>query len=323
MKFIKPGIYFSFFLLTAYILTCCTREDQDKVKKEAAILELVNEIRPDSLENDVIWLQNMDNRFCFGDNQKNVAKKIKKRFINMGYDNTIIDSFLVSITFRTVTYLQYCYNVIATLEGTDYPDSLCVVGGHYDNILKTGGDLLGTIPGANDNASGVAGVIETARVFKKHDFRPSGTIMFIAFGAEEVGLYGSKDFAAAPNGYSSKIRFMLNFDMIASENSVDPASWYVNIMDYDNSHKLRTEAEAMVPRYTVVESFNDNTMHNYSDSYSFFLYGYKALFFFSGDADPNYHTVNDIAAYYNFDYCAEVVKISCALLGDKNWVPGN
>jgi len=324
MKSTRTVKYIGVFLVTAIIMTCCTREVSDKEKKEEAILALVNEVNADSLENDVIWLQNMGNRFCFSGGQRKIANKIRNRFIGMGYENTVLDSFIVARTFREVYYEQMQYNVIATLEGTEYPDSVSVLGGHYDNILKTGGDLLGTIYGANDNASGVAGVLETARVMKKNAFSPAGTIMFIAFGAEEVGLCGSKDFAVDPNGYYLKIRFMLNFDMIACENSSDPANWYVNIMDYNNSHKLRTEAEAMVdPKYTLLESYTDNTSHNYSDSYSFYLCGYKALFFFSGDADPNYHTLNDIAANYNFDYCAEVVKVSCALMADKNWVPGN
>jgi hypothetical protein len=324
MKLSKPVILFSIFLLIVFILTCCTREDPDKIRKEEDILELVNEINADSLENDVVWFQNMGTRFCFSNNKRVIAEKIKKRFISMGYDNTIIDSFQVSVTFRSVYYLQYCYNVIATLEGTEYPDSLCIVGGHYDDVLtQGGGDIFSVVPGANDNASGVAGVFETARVIKEKNFSPSGTIKFIAFGAEELGLLGSWDFSFDLNGFPGHIRFMLNFDMIAYETSPDPVNWKVNIMDYDNSHFLREEAEEMITKYTMLQYFNDNTFHNYSDSYPFSTSRNKAIFFFSGDSDPNYHTLSDIPANCNFEYCREIVEASCALLADKNWVPGN
>jgi Zn-dependent M28 family amino/carboxypeptidase len=64
------------------------------------------------------------------------------------------------------------------------------------------------VPGANDNASGVAATLEIARVMKKFNFRPGYTIMFLAFGAEELGLLGSRDFAADPGGYAGRIRFI-------------------------------------------------------------------------------------------------------------------
>ena len=73
------------------------------------------------------------------------------------------------------------------------------------------------VPGANDNASGVAAALELARVMRKNNFSPRNTIEFIAFGAEELGLYGSKAYAAQANGSSKKIKMMLNNDMIAYE----------------------------------------------------------------------------------------------------------
>jgi hypothetical protein len=106
--------------------------------------------------------------------------------------------------------------------------------------------------------------------------------------------------------------------MVAYEPSDDPASWIVNIIDYDNSHYLRKEAEAMCTKYTQLQFTNINTYYKQSDSYPFFTHGYKALFFFSSTSDPNYHTLNDLAANCNFNYCREIVKASCALLVNKN-----
>ncbi len=191
------------------------------------------------------------------------------------------------------------------------------MGGHYDDILSTS-DLT-VVPGANDNASGTAAVLEVARVMKKNKYKPKSTIMFIAFGAEEIGLLGSSGFCDhILNGFSERVRFMLNSDMIAYEASSSAADWFVNIIDYDNSHSLRHEAEAICDKYTVLNYTNDNTYNRQSDSYPFFTNGYKALFFFSGDADPNYHSLNDVVSNCNFGYCTEVVKLQCALLADKN-----
>jgi hypothetical protein len=106
--------------------------------------------------------------------------------------------------------------------------------------------------------------------------------------------------------------------MIAYEPDNDKTKWRVNIIDYDNSHFLRMEAEQLCAKFTNLSYYNNNTYNKSSDSYPFFNNGFKALFFFSNKMDPNYHTLNDLAANCNFDYCREIVKISCALLVDNN-----
>jgi hypothetical protein len=314
-----PWFSFFLFLLPALILlmTDCKREDDEKERKEALVRNLLNDINADSLEADVTWLQNMGTRFTLTEIHRSVAMRIKKRFINMGYDEARLDSFFVTRTYRNVEYKEWQFNVIALTPGTEYPDSLCILGGHYDNILGTG-DPFTVVPGANDNASGTAAVLEVARVMKKYSFKPKNSIMFIAFGAEEIGLFGSNDFAADPNEFSQKISFMLNNDMIAYETETNPVLWRVNIMDYDNSHKLRKDAEQIIQKYSTLNYKNDNTNNKYSDSYPFFTHGYKALFFFSDKTDPNYHTLNDVALNCNFEYCREITRVNCALLADKN-----
>jgi len=317
MKYLNVFYYSLTFLIMILLLTNCTKEDAEKLRKEALILKLVNDINADSLKNDILWLKNMGTRFALADNRRSVALKIKERFNRMGFPDARIDSFMVNKTYREIVYEQWNYNIIASISGTQYPDSLCIVGGHYDNILGTG-DPFSIVPGANDNASGVAAALEIARVMKKNNFAPENKIMFIAFGAEELGLWGSKDFASNPDGFSQKIKFMLNNDMIAYEPTDDPAGWYVNIIDYDNSHNLRADAEKMCSRYTILNYRNDNTYSGRSDSFPFFAWGYKALFFYSDKVDPNYHTLNDLPDNCNFDYCREITRISCALLVVKN-----
>jgi hypothetical protein len=317
MKF--PGIIFQSLTLISIglCLTECKKEDPEKVRRETFTSLLLKDINADSLEADVLWLQNIGTRFALADNHKKVAVRIKNRFIRMGYADARLDSFFIMKTYRNVNYEQWQYNVIATIEGTENPDSLCVIGAHYDDILSSG-DPFTEGRGANDNASGVAGVLEIARVMKNNDYPPETTIKFIAFGAEELGLLGSSDFAADPDGFAPEIRFMLNFDMISYETGVTASDWYVNIIDYDNSYALRKDAENICTRNTTLHYKNDNTNNKRSDSYPFFANGYKALFFFSDEIDPGYHTLNDIAADCNFDYCREIVKLTCALLVSKN-----
>ena len=303
--------------LLAIVTSCKKTDDSEKLRKEAMTLTLNEEISADTLKAFVTWLQGFGTRFALSDGHRMAAVKIKNRFISLGYADTKIDSFWINKTYRSINYQQWQYNVTATLNGSLGSDSISVMGGHYDNILSTG-DPFTIVPGANDNASGVAAALEVARVMKKNGFFPKYTIKFVAFGSEELGLYGSNAYASDAKATLKRIRFMLNNDMIAYEPDNNSANWAVNIIDYSNSHYIRTEAERLCSKYTLLNYFTDNTHYNGSDSYPFFTNGYKALFFFSKNMDPNYHSLNDITANCNFNYCREIVKISCAMLVDKN-----
>lgn len=314
-----PGskIFVSLFLAVSVLLISSCSKDDEKAEREALIYKITGDIKADSIQSYVTWMQAMGTRFALADNHLNVAVSIKNRFIAMGYADTRIDTFRISKTYKGIVYNQNQYNVIATLEGDTPSDSICLIGGHYDNVTGSG-DPFTAAPGANDNASGVAAALEVARVFKKNGFIPSTTIKFIAFGSEELGLYGSYSYAVNAFQTAMKIRFMLNNDMIAYQPVTDKTSWKVNIVDYINSHAFRWQAETLCRKYTILEPFNDNTHNNASDSYPFYTNGFKALFFFSELMDPNYHTINDITSNCNFEYCSEIVKLNCAILMDKN-----
>ena len=314
--------------MTLFITTCTKEEDPERTKKEVLTQKeedpdttkkklltqkLADEISADTLKSLVAWLEGMGTRFALADNHRNVAENIKKRFVMIGYPFARLDSFMINKTFQNINNQQWQYNVIASLTGSTYPDSVCIIGGHYDDRLMRG-DPFSIVPGANDNASGVAAAIELARVMKKSNYSPLNTIEFIAFGAEELGLCGSSAYAGQAIQNAKKIKMMLNNDMIAYQPGTNQSGWIVNIVDYDNSHGLRKEAEQMCSKFTVLSFTNDNAYNNVSDSYRFFLNGYKALFFHSNNIDPGYHSINDVSDNCNFEYCSEIVKISCALL---------
>lgn len=316
----KPVNIISLFILVlalSFLLNSCSKVDSEEARKEALTLQITGDINADSLEAQVKWLQGMGTRFTLANNRRNVAVSIRNRFRMMGYENAKIDSFQIVKTYRGITYNQTQYNVSAALEAGTASDSICIIGGHFDNILGSGDPFL-FVPGANDNASGVAAAIEIARVLKKNDFVPASEIKFVAFGSEELGLYGSYAYASNAKQTLQKIRFMLNNDMIAYEPMTDKTKWMVNIMDYGNSRYLRKEAESICVKYTLLKPFNDNTNNAYSDSYPFSINGYKAVFFFSRMMDPAYHSVNDVSTNCNFEYCREIVKLNCAILINKN-----
>jgi len=309
-----------FAIFICLIVSCCTKPDKEEIKDEY-VSGLVNKINTDSLVSYVTWMQNMSTRFMLADNHRQVAVNLKNKFIRLGYPDTKLDSFIVTATYKEIEYTTTQYNVIATLIGSIYPDSICILGAHYDNRISSDtGDPFVFVPGANDNATGVGATLEIARVMKQRSFIPSSTIQFVAFGAEEFGLSGSFDFSQKASSRGEKIRMMLNNDMIGIPSSSDPGMWYVNIIDYNNSHYLRSEAQRLCERYSSVGYVNDNSVAKRSDSYPFYLNGFQALFFMQNTTGSTYHTENDLVSTINFQYYREIVKVSCALLVDRNYI---
>lgn len=105
-------------------------------------------------------------------------------------------------------------NIVAEIVGTTYPDEIVVVGGHYDALSE---DVSLSAPGAEDNASGTAGVLHLAEIFSQYE--TERTIHFVAFGGEEQGLWGSIEYVdeAAANGWN--VTNALTLDMISHWNS--------------------------------------------------------------------------------------------------------
>jgi Zn-dependent M28 family amino/carboxypeptidase len=98
-------------------------------------------------------------------------------------------------------------NVVAVKPGSVHPNNIYIIGGHYDSV----GNVSFGSPGADDDASGVAGVLEAARVLSQHTFED--TLVFIAFDGEEDGLLGSFHYASAHS--TDNILGMISLDMIA------------------------------------------------------------------------------------------------------------
>lgn len=103
-------------------------------------------------------------------------------------------------------------NVIGYIEGSLYPDSFVVFTGHYDHLGYMGDSVY--FPGANDNASGIAMLLNLSKYFSQNP--PSYSIAIMAFGAEEAGLLGSSFYTENPLFPLDKISFLWNFDILGT-----------------------------------------------------------------------------------------------------------
>lgn len=286
------------------------------------ITDVCSSISPDSIYDAILSLQNFGTRFCIAPNRREVAEWIKNKFIQVGINDVRLDSFYKTLRWPFNTgsdYSQWHYNVVATIPGTENPDSVFIMGGHHDNILYpySMGDPFIFTPGADDNASGTVAAIEVARVFKKHNYQPKNTIKFITFTAEEFGLYGSADYAIKARNTNERIQMMLNNDMIS--NCQDSATdWRVDINAYPNSDKATETAVRAIEQHTNLQHSVINSASSGSDSYSFYTQGYQTVYFEEYRFSPFYHSQNDLVSNGNTRYMAQIVKANCAMLMLEN-----
>jgi len=120
---------------------------------------------------------------------------------------------------RRIPTDTWIVNVLAIKRGTLYPNRYIIMSGDIDSRISDPLNFTDDSPGANDNASGLAGTIEAARVLSKYDFPVS--IMFVGLSGEEQGLFGGKFLAADAKSQEWDIIGVLNNDMIGNISGID------------------------------------------------------------------------------------------------------
>ena len=180
--------------------------------------------------------------------------------------------------------------VIGELTGQADPSKVVIVGAHYDSINYAGSTA--PAPGADDDGSGTAGVLEIARILSQQDF--AYTIRFCAFSGEEMGLLGSEAYASHLDNINADVVGMVQLDMTAYRASGDTRSVDFVLNDTDpalNSFSMDCYA-AYVPGLTVKSG---NMSGGTSDHRSFTRHGFPAIFPFEdlGQYSPYIHSSSD------------------------------
>lgn len=193
-------------------------------------------------------------------------------------------------------------NVIGVLPGNGpFADEFVVLGAHYDHLGVTRGRVYN---GADDNASGVSGLIELAAALSRKTQR-SRSIIFIAFSGEEIDLLGSKYFVEHPTVPLSQIKAMLNMDMIgrlARAGASNPLQVY-GLGTGDNFTDI-VDRRAAALRMTITK---ESSALVPTDAAPFYRAGVPALWFFTG-LHPDYHAPGDDAEKIDADGGAGIVQ---------------
>ncbi len=195
------------------------------------------------------------------------------------------------LTFTTETFnASYGPNVIAEIPGTDLANEIVMVGAHLDSIV--GGSSSARSPGADDNASGSAAVLEIARIFAGQQFRR--TVRFGWWNAEELGLIGADAYSQAAANRGDRIVAYVNTDMNAYRAPGDSLS--LDFVTNDSTPSLVAALRAATATYVPSLPTNAGSLSGgTSDHRAFFRNGFPAAFPFEdlGNYSPYIHTSND------------------------------
>lgn len=208
------------------------------------------------------------------------------------------------------------YNVLGRLEGTERPDEWYIVGAHYDARNSNNNDWLDDpAPGAEDNGSGCAGVIELARIFAANP--PETTMLFMCYSGEEQGLHGSEAHADSlvAGGEASKVQGMFNLDMIGftGDGELD-----CEVETTAIGQPLMDDLVTAAGTYTslvMVTSLSPCC----SDHMPYLDSGMPAVLSIENDWNQygGYHQSTDVVTNLSTDMGAEILRMNAAVLAQR------
>lgn len=202
---------------------------QTIIHRDPIIEKMVSEVSKDSLESYIRKLVSFGTRNTLStqtDPKRGIGAArnwVLSRFHEFaGNSNGRLTAFIDTVTLqkdgRRVDTTIVLGNVVATLKGTDPTDDrIFLISGHLDNMRTNVMDRTGDAPGANDDGSGVAAVMECARIMSQRSF--PATIIFVAVSGEEQGLLGANFMAEKARKQNWNIEAVLNNDIMGSNNS--------------------------------------------------------------------------------------------------------
>lgn len=176
-------------------------------EEDPIIREMMEQVNMDSLEATVQYLQDYGNRMWNSDNAFAASDWVASKMQAYGLE-------VEQQPFYASTWTgsgQAAPNVIGIQRGTHYPNTYVVCGSHFDSFSYEAMYGGGSCPGADDNATGVASVLESARILTQYALEYS--VIYCAFGCEEMGLFGSEEYAARCQQQGMDIIGYFNNDM--------------------------------------------------------------------------------------------------------------
>jgi len=259
-------------------------------------------------------LEAFGTRYVSQDSCRAAGLWIRDRFVEYGYVDVRLD------TFRTWTWQDSteAMNVLACKHGSTRPDEYIVLGGHYDSVTSDNlDDPDAPAPGAEDNGTGVAAVLEAARVLAELETERS--IIFACWSAEEEGLWGSRHFVTRAVQESLDIVIYLNMDAIGYLAPPEPDAY------------MMADSCALALAAWMCDVAREHTGYDFeptvqplgaSDHNSFWEAGYNVIDSQVDPTSPFMHTPEDVIENLNVDFATAIAAVNVAAAAAAAGVTG-
>jgi hypothetical protein len=334
------------------------------LKPDPEIQQMIAAVSPERIERTIFVLSSFKTRHALsdplpsGDGIGGACSWIRAEFERASRESggrlkVELDSFRQPPEIPRILAPVQITNVVATLPGrsTDPGGRVYVISGHYDSRVTNPLDATSPAPGADDDASGVAAVIELAHILSHHQFGP--TIVFLAVDAEEENLNGSAHWARQARERGLNISAMLNNDIIGSSHAADgrvdrhtvrlfaegvpptahPDEALLTLLrsggendtpPRELARAIRDVAATYVPEMKVRLIYRAERTLRGGDELSFLAQGYPAVRFTEPTEDYRHQhqdvreeggvAYGDLPAFVDFGYVADVARINGAAL---------
>lgn len=255
-------------------------------KEQARVIPLLKEANEGDLVALVAKLSAFHDRFYQNQGGVDAATWLKNRFESIGRGRADVKvDFFTHPEFRQPS-------VIAELAGSGpQKNEVVVIGGHLDSI-NIHDEKNGLAPGADDNASGIATIVETFRILVESGYSPNRTILFMGYAGEEVGLLGSGEIASWFRNKNRVVIGALQFDMTFFSGRSRSITFITDHTD----RELTRFNERLVDEYVKAPWSEDECGYACSDHASWTAAGYASAFPFETEFsryNPDIHTPKD------------------------------
>jgi hypothetical protein len=274
----------------------------DKTKALHDAIALTNLVSQSNLRASVETLAGFSTRHTLSRDFHQVTNWVVQQFRGLGYDDVALHSYKRDGASPN--------NVICVKPSSGGGSETVILCAHYDCIMQRHNDATAQAPGANDNATGVAVILEAARIFAQTDLKH--TIRFVCFSGEEQGLWGSTAYAAHVRREGLDVKFVLNLDQVGF-----PAASREIIIEQDLGNTVAGNDQAsQALANTLAQAVSDQLnipvklgpIYD-SDYMPFEARGYVVIGLYeSGENYPGYHSDQDTPDKVDYDYLVDVAK---------------
>lgn len=334
------------------------------------IVKMIQEIKTENLESIVEKLVSFGTRHTLSDTKSNTRgigaaqRWVKSEFdkyalASRGKLTSKIDYFTIKADGKRIAKDSELGNVMATLKGTDpNDDRVLIISGHLDSRATDVMDAVSDAPGANDDGSGVACMMELARIMSQREF--PFTLIFVAVVGEEQGLYGAKHLADIAKNQQWNLIAMLNNDMIGNslssgthlrdntrvrvfsetipytENEAEAKVRKATNRDNDSPSRqlaryIKTTTEHYVPQLEIQLVYRNDRFLRGGDHTPFSQNGYTAIRFCEMNENYDHQHQNvrkekniqygDLPEFMDFEYLHKVTASNLATFSNLAWSP--